>query len=168
MEAVVERCNIVPGGVGLYGLGVEHRNVRVHADLQASLGVELGNVLAQRLGGNNRGVGDRLHQGQRTLLSHPFSQDDRVGAGGSRLAEGILWQGPDINPGPKAQFFRALGFALPRDGRSVRGRDGLGEGHRGTHRGQAFVRALVDVLHLHELSGILLLVPLKSALSLKT
>jgi hypothetical protein len=37
MEAVVERCDIVPGGVGLYGLGVEHRNVRVHADLQASL-----------------------------------------------------------------------------------------------------------------------------------
>jgi len=44
MEAVVERCDIVPRGVGLYSLGVEHRNVRVHADLQASLGVELGNV----------------------------------------------------------------------------------------------------------------------------
>ena len=61
MEAVVERCDIVPGGVGLYGLGVEHRNVRVHADLQASLGFELGNVLAQRLGGNIGGVGERLH-----------------------------------------------------------------------------------------------------------
>jgi hypothetical protein len=93
---------------------------------------------------------------------------DRVGAGGSRLATGIFWQGPYINPGPQAQFVRALGFAFPRNGRSIGGRDGIGEGHRGAHRCQALVRALVDVLHLHEFNGMFLLVLLEVGLILES
>jgi len=58
VKAVVERCDIVPGGIILHNLGVKHRNVRVHADLQASLVGELGYMLAQCLGRNIGGVGD--------------------------------------------------------------------------------------------------------------
>ncbi len=73
-----------------------------------------------------------------------------------------------INPRPQAQFVRTTGFALPRDGRSIGGRDGLGEGHRGAHRGQALGRALVDVLHLHEFNGMFLLVLFEVGLILES
>jgi hypothetical protein len=77
-------------------------------------------------------------------------------------------KGQTSTPDPRPSLSAPFGFALPRDRCSIGGRDGPWEGHRGAHRGQSLGRALVDVLHLHEFTGMFLLVLLEVGLILES